>query len=181
MQAINQAAVLVAHSYAGDELDLLDALKKADMDASYAGDELDLLDALKEAAGRKEDASPMTHDGFLTLKNPKTKGQVLLHIGTQAPDARFAAGRRILTLVEGPGRGQRTSFAFVGNRRVFLWKKYKSESPWVFYAAMVEDPTRYQARVTYHFEARCRICGRPLTDPESIELGIGPTCRERFP
>lgn len=124
-------------------------------------------------------AHPMTHDGYLTLKNPQTKGQVLLHVETQELDARFAAGKRILTLVEGPGRGQRTSFAFVGDRRVFLWKKYSGKSPWAFYAAMVEDPTRYRTRVTYHFEARCRVCGRELTDPESIELGIGPRCRER--
>lgn len=26
-------------------------------------------------------------------------------------------------------------------------------------------------------EARCSCCGRPLTDPESIALGIGPVCR----
>jgi hypothetical protein len=24
---------------------------------------------------------------------------------------------------------------------------------------------------------RCRVCGRPLTDPESQARGIGPTCR----
>lgn len=26
----------------------------------------------------------------------------------------------------------------------------------------------------------CGICGSPLTDPESIALGIGPVCRKRF-
>lgn len=26
--------------------------------------------------------------------------------------------------------------------------------------------------------ARCSECGRPLTDPESVRLGIGPVCRE---
>lgn len=26
-------------------------------------------------------------------------------------------------------------------------------------------------------EGRCCVCGRTLTDPESIELGIGPVCR----
>jgi hypothetical protein len=28
-------------------------------------------------------------------------------------------------------------------------------------------------------EGSCCVCGRPLTDPESIELGIGPICREK--
>lgn len=28
-------------------------------------------------------------------------------------------------------------------------------------------------------EGSCCRCGRPLDDPESIDLGIGPTCREK--
>lgn len=28
-------------------------------------------------------------------------------------------------------------------------------------------------------EGKCCCCGRALTDPESIELGIGPICREK--
>ncbi len=28
-------------------------------------------------------------------------------------------------------------------------------------------------------EGRCCCCGKPLTDPESILLGIGPICREK--
>lgn len=31
--------------------------------------------------------------------------------------------------------------------------------------------------ITFYHEGRCGACGRPLTDPTSIELGIGPTCR----
>lgn len=30
-----------------------------------------------------------------------------------------------------------------------------------------------------HEEKRCKECGRELTDPMSIELGIGPECRKR--
>ena len=29
------------------------------------------------------------------------------------------------------------------------------------------------------FGVRCRICGRRLTDPVSVRLGIGPVCRRR--
>jgi len=28
---------------------------------------------------------------------------------------------------------------------------------------------------------RCRICGKPLTDPESKKHGIGPECRAKYP
>ena len=27
-------------------------------------------------------------------------------------------------------------------------------------------------------EARCRVCGRKLTDPESVKIEIGPVCKE---
>jgi hypothetical protein len=118
-----------------------------------------------------------THDGFLTLRNPETDGHQVFHIKSQADDAKFAAGRRILTLVEGKGRGERTSFAFIGDRRIFLWKRFSGDKPWTTYVSMMEDPRAWSARITYHFEARCRACGRELTDPESIRLGIGPKCR----
>lgn len=35
-----------------------------------------------------------------------------------------------------------------------------------------------QQKVKVH---RCRRCNRPLTDPESIRLGIGPICLEKMP
>jgi hypothetical protein len=28
---------------------------------------------------------------------------------------------------------------------------------------------------------RCKVCGRPLKNPESIRLGFGPTCKKRLP
>lgn len=34
-------------------------------------------------------------------------------------------------------------------------------------------------RVEVWHEGRCSRCGRPLTDPESIERGLGPICAER--
>ncbi len=28
--------------------------------------------------------------------------------------------------------------------------------------------------------AYCRVCGKPLTDPESVKKGIGPVCESRL-
>lgn len=28
---------------------------------------------------------------------------------------------------------------------------------------------------------RCKVCGRPLTDPESVWYGLGPECRRDLP
>ena len=43
----------------------------------------------------------------------------------------------------------------------------------------MEDP--YKAAVEYgHMTGQCSICSRPLSNPESVKLGIGPVCRQRF-
>lgn len=45
--------------------------------------------------------------------------------------------------------------------------------------AIAVDPKAAMARYGHEI-GRCGICGRTLTDPESIENGIGPVCAERF-
>jgi hypothetical protein len=43
----------------------------------------------------------------------------------------------------------------------------------------MEDP--YKAAVEYgHMTGECSVCRRPLSNPESVKLGIGPVCRARF-
>lgn len=34
--------------------------------------------------------------------------------------------------------------------------------------------------VEFNHEGRCAVCGRPLTDPETIEIGIGKTCLKKL-
>lgn len=42
---------------------------------------------------------------------------------------------------------------------------------------VVEAPkTKKEAKPKYTGPA-CKVCGKPLTDPESIKLGVGPLCR----
>jgi hypothetical protein len=38
-------------------------------------------------------------------------------------------------------------------------------------------PDRLEAEL--HAASRCRMCGRTLTDPDSIAAGIGPDCAQR--
>ena len=43
------------------------------------------------------------------------------------------------------------------------------------------DGAPLQSAMKYgRLSGRCCSCGRDLTDPESVELGIGPVCREKF-
>lgn len=39
--------------------------------------------------------------------------------------------------------------------------------------------SREEAAEIGHRTSRCAYCGRPLTDPESVRLGIGPYCGDR--
>ena len=42
---------------------------------------------------------------------------------------------------------------------------------------LVNRPDYHDDRMQLFHEGVCSRCGRPLTNPESIEIGIGPTCR----
>lgn len=39
---------------------------------------------------------------------------------------------------------------------------------------------RMPPECTVQHEGKCGVCNRPLTDPESVELGVGPVCRSKF-
>lgn len=123
--------------------------------------------------------SVLTHNGRLTLRNPATGHHRTFRVHTQPGGAEFAPGKRVVSLLTGRGLGDDRPFAFVGEGRVWLWKRYRGQQPWVMFARMLERPELYEDRVEYLFETRCRVCNRPLTDPESIRRGVGPDCGGR--
>ena len=41
---------------------------------------------------------------------------------------------------------------------------------------MSEDPSWMSNKVKIYHQGKCSKCGRPLTTPHSIEIGIGPHC-----
>jgi len=41
------------------------------------------------------------------------------------------------------------------------------------------DPAYIDRQLAIYHNGKCCVCGRQLTDPESIKLGIGPTCRDK--
>ncbi|MCH9729159.1 MAG: hypothetical protein K0U84_05675 [Actinomycetia bacterium] len=46
-------------------------------------------------------------------------------------------------------------------------------------AAIVENPGKYAGRYGMH-SGNCGFCGRKLTDPASVERGIGPECLKKL-
>lgn len=137
-------------------------------------------------------------NGRITFRNVETGEHRTISIRTQADDAKFAPGKRIVALLTGPeNETDYTGFAFADDARgIVVWRKKRESGPWNWYATMIDayfrgesgrvvrdgetiriDAEQESERVyTVHLEKRCSICNRALTVPESIEAGIGPIC-----
>ena len=125
--------------------------------------------------------SILTHNGEITIHNPKTGQHRTFRIRTQKADAKFAPGQRILSMLVGSDNEHSyQGFAFVSDSGVHIWSKKRTP----FYttvADMLTDPEKWTEKhaVEYLFDTTCRVCNRKLTTPESIESGIGPVCAGR--
>jgi hypothetical protein len=129
-------------------------------------------------------------NGRYTIKNRKSGEHRTFEIKTQAEDAKFAAGKRVVALLTGPDNtADYTGFGFVEDDGIAIWKSKRGEagkkSPFEWYAEMLWslalDSGSSPFAESYEFmqEGTCAVCNRPLTEPESIKTGIGPVCREK--
>jgi len=75
-------------------------------------------------------------------------------------------------MVEGQGRGMITTRASKVTERAVSFQAFN----WVL-AALRAD--RLPEKIKIYHEGRCGRCGRRLTVPESIEMGLGPECAKR--
>ena len=119
-----------------------------------------------------------SHNGKLTIRNPKTNGYRTFSIRTQKDDARFAPGKRIVALLNGPDNTKNyQSFGFVRKNGTISLFLSKSTGVWKKHDDMIVSPLFYPS-AEYLFEGHCRVCNRLLT-PDSIKAGIGPTCQKK--
>lgn len=150
-----------------------------------------------------------SHNGLVTVHNPKTGGHRTFRVWTVGPhDVRrtgrkgnaefrrfpeWMLGRRVVSELTGTDRANSRTwrhFGYVvpgytgdGSDTVQVWKKLR-ESPegatLVRFARILSEVAKgREFGLTYHFEGHCRKCNRPLTHPDSIHTGIGPECRAR--
>lgn len=139
---------------------------------------------------------PAVHNGTYTIAHPKL-GHYVVKLYTQLQGA--LAGRRILALE------QPVAFWDDEGQRCQVWRRFASPirlvelnaynwcntwglidrklALWCDLAVRGSTPERHGFAWTEGYtmllEGRCVICNRPLTDPESIRSGIGPTCAKR--
>jgi hypothetical protein len=127
---------------------------------------------------------PRIPNGIYTLTLPDEEHRSF-KIFTKKPDAKFAPGKRVIGLLAGPDNtADYQGFGFVDDAGIHVWKRYRGND--------VQHPSRYEFLAGLLWELatggeiedcsllvskRCLKCGRVLTDPTSLELGIGPTCR----
>jgi hypothetical protein len=120
-----------------------------------------------------------THNGFVTIRSKRTGDHRTIKVSTQAEDAKFFPGRRLVSLLVGPdNQADYRSFGYVDGDRVVLWKKHRESDFFAWIATALANPGHFSDTAEFMTDARCVRCNRPLTDPDSIRLGIGPTCRE---
>ena len=126
-----------------------------------------------------ENGSIASHNGTITIKSP-TGAHRTFQIRTQPADSRFAPGKRVVALLNGPdNESSYQPFGFVSNMGIQVWRK-KQTKTFNTFAQMLERPESFEAKgAEYLFSGKCRICNRKLTVPESIESGIGPICAKR--
>lgn len=133
-------------------------------------------------------------NGRYTIESKTTGEHRTFWIRTQAADAEFAPGKRVVYLLTGSQNDDPdcyTGFAFVDDHGIHVWaSKAKPGAPagsgghrWLQFADLLWTLALDGALspwaekgFTILMEGACCRCNRPLTNPQSIRTGIGPIC-----
>lgn len=125
----------------------------------------------------------MFFNGFYTVTSPVSGEHRTFKIHTQSSQDSFAPGKRIVSMLVGQDNElDYEGFGFILEDRILIWKAKRSP----FFdkvSAMLESLAKHGESSPYHqrgvrvlLDKRCAKCNRKLTNPASIELGIGPEC-----
>jgi hypothetical protein len=155
---------------------LTDLVTHREMPEAWAGNiNVDML-----ATVTKTEASTLIET---LLKQPKKTGSNGLIPG-DIPDGRYAfmdngtpRFYRIVTK-EYPTGNRRFINKVLGAPGDFRYVPISNAEAREFITAIKDDPA-YACQLFGYVVGACGICGSPLTDPESIALGIGPVCAKK--
>src|SRR6185503_17282774 len=96
-----------------------------------------------------------------------------------------APGTQIASFLSGAdNEASYTGFAFVVGTSARIWKKFDKHSGGKCVQALAQllasdDPIEAMREYVLR-SARCGVCGRKLTTPDSIRMGIGPICASKL-
>jgi hypothetical protein len=155
-----------------------------------AGNGLERFDADYRAPTHVSSATPaaetVVYNGIYTLKVPGGCHKTF-RIATKPLKSKFAPGQRIIALLTGPDNEQSYQpFGFVDDGGIRVWSRFRGTNAvptqhdhWARYVwelANGRDVIGYSLLVS----RRCIVCNRTLTTPESIETGVGPSCKKKL-
>lgn len=106
-------------------------------------------------------------------------------LATVIPDSKYCIeqGGQLKFYEIRTGKGKWAGFQFtdmlIGHPG--SWMKYpvKGEAKKILMATIGQDAKAAAIRFSKKFTV-CAACGSPLSDPESLSLGLGPVCAEKF-
>lgn len=117
----------------------------------------------------------LTHNGEITLTNPKTGGHRTFRIKTCKQGN--LEGKRILSMLIGQNNeNDYLGIGFVTDEGIQIWRKHQG--------SLYEKAAKCLLRIEelgliQNFEGKCRRCNRKLTVLESVQSGIGPECAKK--
>lgn len=157
-----------------------DTICSANIEAAQARDTQPV-----EQAPLAESTEPVIADGYYTVKFGNGAHRTLrILTGKQG---HFGAGEQIISYLSGPDNtSSYTRFGFVKGARLQVWKKFYHEDGDTLAVkaarALVEGTVDAgeAGRAYAMTSGNCYCCGRLLTDPESIDRGIGPDCLKKM-
>lgn len=117
-------------------------------------------------------------NGIYTLSFPCGTHRAF-RVFTKPENSKFAPGKRIIALLIGPDNTEDYDpFGFVDDEGIHVWKRFKNQRQAEYADLLWLLATGCEADGhSLLISKRCLRCNRTLTDPLSLELGIGPTCR----
>lgn len=164
------------------QLALEAAAEKAQMSVEsftdYTADEIE--DAVEGySAAELEYALPQ---GYFTVEFGELYDGEETHRTFRVKDASSQSklsGKRIISLLVGSNNmGDYMGVGFVTADGVSLWKRFGDDTVLADAIRILNDDP-HAAQMGYAMSSgNCYVCGRLLTEPESIKMGIGPVCRE---
>lgn len=124
-----------------------------------------------------------THNGTFTVVSQKG-GHRTFRIRTEDDFRNRDKKTRFIGLLV--GSNNETDYLTIGevaeNGTLRVWNKQEKahgETARLFWALLTEGEHRWAAGCKLEAATTCRRCNRKLTDPVSLNLGIGPICREK--
>jgi hypothetical protein len=121
-------------------------------------------------------------NAVFTLVSKKTGQRFTFRVRKSDTEAKNGPERFWVDLLTGPNNA--SDFTYIAWLRsgIVHQKRSNEKNPFSYKAiAWFLTQIWYDVpcldKVEFHHEGRCGKCGRPLTDPESIQVGLGPICR----